>query len=79
MSKKKQWKDFSTAAKIRLFLLGIVQLMLLGAALWDIRHRPAEQINGSKKLWYGVVFVNYVGPIAYFLFGRKSGQGVRAT
>ena len=76
MSNKKQWKDFSTATKIRIVLLGIVQMVLLGAALWDIRRRPAEQINGSKKLWYSVAFVNYIGPIAYFVFGRKSGQGV---
>jgi hypothetical protein len=73
MNKKKQWKDFSTATRVRVVVLGIVQVGLFIAALWDIRRRPAEAINGSKKLWYGLAFVNFVGPISYFLFGRKHG------
>lgn len=70
---KKQWKDFSPMTRMRIIVMGIVQISLLIAALWDIRRRPAEAINGSKKMWYGLAFVNFVGPIAYFLFGRKRG------
>jgi hypothetical protein len=67
MNEKKQWKDFSTRTRVRIVVMGIVQVALLAAALYDIRRRPAEAINGSKKLWYGLVFVNFAGPIAYFL------------
>ena len=41
------------------------------AALADLRRRPAEQINGSKRLCVAASFVNFAGPIAYFAFGRK--------
>ncbi len=69
--RQKQWKDLSVAQKRSLVLLGALQLVLLAAALVDIRHRPADAINGSKRLWTAVVFVNFIGPISYFLFGRK--------
>jgi len=69
--RQKQWKDLTVAQKRSLVLLGALQLVLLAAALIDIRRRPTEAINGSKRLWTAVVFVNFIGPISYFLFGRK--------
>jgi hypothetical protein len=71
LMRQKQWKDLTVAQKRSLVLLGALQLALLAAALLDIRRRPAEAINGSKRLWTAVVFVNFIGPISYFLFGRK--------
>jgi len=71
LMRQKQWKDLTVAQKRSLVLLGALQLVLLAAALIDIRRRPAEAINGSKRLWTIIVFVNYIGPISYFLFGRK--------
>jgi drug/metabolite transporter (DMT)-like permease len=71
MGNKRSWKDLSNIQRIRVVLLGIVQFALLAAALWDLRHRPDDQINGSKRAWMGIIFINYFGPIAYFLFGRK--------
>ena len=41
-------------------------------ALADIRRRPAAEIRGNKWIWTGVSFINFVGPISYFLFGRKA-------
>lgn len=68
---KKSWSDLTTGQKAGAVLLVIAQVGLLAAALADIRRRPAEAINGSKRMWVGLAFVNFVGPIAYFLFGRK--------
>lgn len=68
---KKSWSDLTTEQKAGAVLVVIAQVGLLVAALADIRRRPAEQINGSKRMWAGLAFVNFVGPIAYFLFGRK--------
>jgi hypothetical protein len=67
----KQWQDFTDRQKRGIVVLGLFQLALLAAALIDIRRRPAEEINGSKRLWTMVVFINGIGPIAYFLLGRK--------
>ena len=52
-------------------MMGIVQFSLFAAALWDIRRRPAAQVRGPKALWTAAAFVNFVGPISYFAFGRK--------
>jgi len=78
MPQNRQWHDLSASARLRITILGVVQLALLAAALWDLRRRPANQINGNKKMWYGLAFINYVGPIAYFIFGRKSGTNLVA-
>ena len=67
----KQWQDLTDAQRRGIAIMGVLQLALLAAALIDIRRRPADAINGSKRLWTMVVFVNFIGPIAYFLFGRK--------
>jgi predicted cobalt transporter CbtA len=71
MSDKKRWKELSAPQKMGGILIGIVQVSLLIAALVDIRRRPAEQIRGRKLWWVMAAFVNFIGPISYFLFGRK--------
>lgn len=67
----KKWREMSTPRKVGTMLMTIAQFTLLAFALADIRKRPAEQINGSKKLWTAIVFINWIGPIAYFVKGRK--------
>ena len=67
----KQWQDLTDRQKRGIVVLGVLQLALLAAALIDIRRRPADAINGSKRLWTAVVFINGIGPIAYFVVGRK--------
>ena len=71
LSQKKRWQDLTDTQKIAIILLSILQLMLLIAALWNIYRRSADQINGSKSLWTVAAFVNFIGPIAYFIWGRK--------
>lgn len=68
---KKQWSDMSRGQQVATIVTSLVQVGLLAAALWDIRHRPADQIKGTKTAWTAAAFVNFAGPIAYFLFGRK--------
>lgn len=70
--KVKSWHDMTPAQRVGVVALGVVQVSLLVAALYDLRRRPEEQLRGSKKLWTGLVFIDYLGPIAYFLYGRKS-------
>jgi hypothetical protein len=71
MLTRKSWNDLTSSQKGALSVAGVVQTMLLVLALVDLRRRPAEQINGSKRLWTMVAFINFVGPISYFLLGRK--------
>lgn len=72
---KKNWNSLSKTKKIAI-LIGIsVQLSLLATAQLDITQRPAAEINGSKLLWRAIVFINFVGPLAYFLIGRKHVPG----
>jgi hypothetical protein len=71
MTDKQKWGDLSTFKKIGVALSSAIQVVLLGAALWDIRRRSDDEIKGSKRMWTAIAFVNYVGPIAYFLLGRK--------
>lgn len=68
---RKRWSDLSPQQRAAIGIAGLLQIALLALTLIDIRRRPAEQINGNKKLWTLVAFINFVGPIAYFVFGRK--------
>ena len=71
VAKGKKWGELSTPAKVSTIVMGLIQVGLLVAALADIRKRSADEINGSKAMWVGLSFINYVGPIAYFIKGRK--------
>ena len=47
----------------------LVQLALIAAALWDLYHR--EKTRGPKIVCvFIILFVNFIGPIVYFVFGR---------
>ena len=68
---KVRWQDLSAQTKMRFAVMGAIQIALFVAALWDIRRRPATEIRGRKGLWMAISFINFIGPIAYFIFGRK--------
>lgn len=71
MAAKKRLKDLSGTQKIRIAIMAAAQLALQGAAVKDLLRRPAAQVNGPKVAWFAVSFLNFIGPIAYFLFGRR--------
>jgi len=52
-------------------LLTAVQVGLLLAAQIDLTRRTDEQVNGPKAAWRAVTLINFVGPLAYFAFGRR--------
>lgn len=61
-----------TVRELLPFLIPIIvlQLALLTFALVDLARRP--KANGPKWLWVIIiVFINLIGPIAYFLVGRQ--------
>jgi bacteriorhodopsin len=72
MDRQRRWSELSRPQQRAIIGAGVVQ-MLLAAALLDLRRRPSEQVRGSKKLWAVAALVNFVGPLAYFAFGRRPG------
>jgi hypothetical protein len=71
MLQRKRWGDLTTGQRTAIQIGAAVQFSLLFAALWDMWRRPAEEIRGDRRWWTLASFVNFVGPLAYFLFGRK--------
>jgi len=69
--KPKNWNELSGKQKGTLIALALAQFALLIAALRDIKSRDASEIKGSKRLWTAVSFIDFIGPLAYFRFGRK--------
>jgi Phospholipase_D-nuclease N-terminal len=70
--RRKRWNELSRRQQTIILAAVVVQELLSVATLLDLRRRPSAQIRGSKKLWVAAAFVNFVGPIAYFTFGRRS-------
>lgn len=49
----------------------IIQAILMVIALVDLI--KADNVNGRKGIWIIIVVVlNTIGPIAYFIFGRRN-------
>ena len=74
MTPKHKWNELTPIQQATIAGVGLFQVLLLIAALVDLRRRPAAQINGNKKLWTLAAFINFVGPVAYFVFGRKRSE-----
>ncbi|HSK98144.1 MAG TPA: hypothetical protein VK891_16075 [Euzebyales bacterium] len=72
MAERRSWQELSPRQRAGIGVLGIIQVTLLLAALRDLRRRSDDQINGSRRLWKAAVFINYIGPIAYFWKGRRT-------
>jgi hypothetical protein len=74
-SKKKQltWKNMDSGQKTAVLVTGTIQMILAATAWRDLAKRSAPQINGPKGLWAVIIAVNWIGPIAYFIGGRRKG------
>lgn len=70
-TKKMKWADLSPGTRRTLTVGGIVQLLLLVLAQRDLSRRPGSQIRGGKGLWRAATLINFIGPLAYFILGRR--------
>lgn len=68
---RQDWPGLNPTSQRLVALAGVFDIMLLVAALSDLSRRSPEEINGNKTIWKLVVWVDFIGPGAYFLFGRK--------
>ena len=71
MKRSRRWNEMTKRQRVKVVLLAALQITLLIAALTDLARRPAEQIRGQKRVWLGIISINYVGPVAYFVRGRR--------
>lgn len=76
MTIKKKWSELNGRSRTLIATVGVVEVVLLAATLIDIKRRPADQIKGSKRMWTALAFINIVGPISYFTFGRRRSASV---
>jgi bacteriorhodopsin len=68
--RRTRWRDLTPAQRGAIIAAGVVQNSLLVATLVDLRRRPAKKVRGDKRLWAAAAFVNFIGPVAYFTYGR---------
>jgi Phospholipase_D-nuclease N-terminal len=69
--RRQRWHELAPRERRAIVLLGAVQTALLAAALRDVIRRPAGELTAPKPIWVAACFVNFLGPIAYFVFGRR--------
>lgn len=70
-SSQRRWSELSGGARAAVAVAGAVQFGLLGAALTDLARRDPALVRGRRWVWALVSLVNFVGPLAYFRFGRR--------
>ncbi len=72
--RSRRWSELSAAQRVSLVVATAVQLSLAAWAWRDLARRPAELVNGSKRVWGAVIAVNFIGPVLYLARGRSTGQ-----
>ncbi|MGB7237509.1 MAG: PLD nuclease N-terminal domain-containing protein [Rhodococcus sp. (in: high G+C Gram-positive bacteria)] len=65
------WNEMCRRDRSVVLVLAAIQFALAAAAWADLARRGRDQILGSKRIWALVICVNFVGPLAYFVFGRR--------
>jgi hypothetical protein len=74
----RRWNDLSTGQQRAIIAVGAVTTIWQLAMLWDLSHRPAERVRGSKRAWVLASFVRPFGQIAYYAWGVAADGGTAA-
>lgn len=67
----KSWSDLTPGQQRVVSIVGVAEAVLTSAALWDLSRRPAERVRGPKLAWLAASFIQPLGPVVYFLKGRR--------
>jgi hypothetical protein len=72
----RRWSELSARTRRLIVIAGIVEAVLKGIMLIDLRRRPAGGIRGSKRAWAASALLNTAGivPITYLAFGRRPSE-----
>lgn len=71
IAKTRRWADLSPGVRRVVVVSGAIEVALAAAAWVDLARRPAAEVNGKKWWWALAILINYLGPIAYFRWGRR--------
>ena len=71
----RQWRDYTPAQRTGLVVLGALEVGLAVAAWTDLARRDPREVRGHKWVWALVIAINFVGPLAYFRWGRQAEAG----
>ncbi|MGL5247359.1 MAG: PLDc N-terminal domain-containing protein, partial [Brooklawnia sp.] len=63
--------ELTTTQLVIIVVLGTVQLGLLLAGLITVARTPKEQLSAPRIVWILICFVQFIGPIVFFVAGRK--------
>ena len=66
-----RWADLPPRRRALIAVLAAVQISLAVRAWIDLARRPASRVNGPKPVWAAVIAINFVGPLAWFRWGRR--------
>ncbi|PBC40037.1 hypothetical protein CJ179_33610 [Rhodococcus sp. ACS1] len=67
-----RWSSLTSLQRAALVVAAAVQLGLAVAAWADLATRDPRDIKGSRTTWAAVIAVNFLGPIAYFRWARRT-------
>lgn len=68
---KMEFNDLSTAQRTGIAVAVLAELGAKIAAFVDLSRRPAAKVRGPKSAWAVGLFLNGVGPAAYWALARK--------
>jgi hypothetical protein len=68
---KKRWEDLSGAQRAGIVALGAAEVVVTTIAVIDLVRRPRSEVRGPKLLWFSLMPVQPLGPIAYLVAGRR--------
>jgi acyl-CoA reductase-like NAD-dependent aldehyde dehydrogenase len=68
--RRKSWRELPAQQKAALVFAAVAEIGMAAGAWADLVRRPAGQVRGPKWRWALLIAVNFVGPIAYFRWGR---------
>lgn len=70
-ARRTRWADLSRAERAVLLVMVAAEFALTSAAAVDLTLRARRDVRGRKALWWPVILLPPVGPIAYLLLGRR--------
>jgi hypothetical protein len=69
---KRKWSELTPTQQKLIIAGGAAELVLTTAALISLAKRPSSAVRGPKVVWLAALAIQPVGPIAYFVLGRRN-------
>ena len=74
-----RWRDLKTWQKAVVVDVALMQIGIFLVAWADLTRRSPDLVNGNKRAWRAALFLNFIGPLAYFAKGRKRSNWTEAN